>query len=542
MTDRTPDLHHFHGGLRLPGHKAISTRQPLRRVPMPRRLILPVHQHIGEPAKVVVRTGERVYKGQVIARGKSYISAPVHASSSGIVVDIGQHPVPYPSGLSGECVVIETDGEDQWLPQRLPPMPDFRNQERAEIRLRVRECGIVGLGGAAFPTAVKLNPRPRQEIHTLILNGAECEPYISCDDTLMREHPEQVLIGAQIMRHALRGARCIIAIEEDMPKSIAAMTAALRASPAEGITIVTVPTRYPTGGERQLIKVLTNEEVPSDGLPADIGMVCHNVGTAHAVQRAVLQGEPLISRIVTVTGQGVAEPGNLEVPLGMPVSELVAAAGGYTEGVERLIMGGPMMGFALNTDEVPVTKGSNCLLAATAAELAPPTNPLPCIRCGACVEVCPAQLLPQELYWHARSKALNKTLEYNLFDCIECGCCAYVCPSHIPLVQYYRYAKSEIWNQERQQEAAERARHRHEFHLERLAREKAERAVRLARKKAAISKAKDSEPAAKDAMIRAAVDRAKAHKASVRHHATVNRDAQEGGGGETTADVPRKAP
>ncbi|MEJ2382747.1 MAG: electron transport complex subunit RsxC [Gammaproteobacteria bacterium] len=502
MTANAVILRRFHGGLHLPSNKHQSTGLHIARAPVPKRLILPLQQHIGEPAEALVEVGERVLKGQVVARASGYVSVPVHASSSGTVAEIGDHPVPHPSGLSAPCIVIDTDGEDEWT--QLPePTPDYTALDPSALRNRVRDAGIVGLGGAGFPSFIKLNPGAGKAVDTLVLNGAECEPYISCDDMLMREHPEQIIRGAQIMRHALHAGRCLIGIEDNKPEAAAALREALKQIDDPTINVVVVPTIYPTGGEKQLIRVLTGKEVPSNGLPLDIGVVCHNVATAAAVYAALHEATPLISRIVTVTGGGVGEPRNLEVRIGTPVRELIEYCGGYTD-VKRLVLGGPMMGFTLLSDDVPITKTSNCILAATLKESPEPPPPMPCIRCGSCAEVCPAQLLPQQLYWHSRSKEFDKVQDYHLFDCIECGCCAYVCPSHIPLVHYYRFAKTEIWAQEREKRKAEQARRRHEFHTARLEREKAEREARMRKKKAALKKddgADDSKKAAIDAAM-----------------------------------------
>jgi electron transport complex protein RnfC len=500
----------FHGGLHLPEHKAESTGQPLRVALLPRQIILPLHQHIGAPAKPVVEVGEHVLKGQMVAQPEGYVSAPVHASTSGTVVAIEERPIPHPSGLDAPCIIIEPDGEDTWHASHQAPETDYTHTNPSHLRNIIRDAGIVGLGGAGFPTFIKLNPGPRTEIETLILNGAECEPYITCDDMLMRERADEVVAGARIMRHALHARECVIGIEDNKPEAIAAIREALGRASTE-IELVVVPTRYPTGGEKQLIKIITGKEVPSQGLPIDVGIVCHNVSTAAAVYRAVERAEPLISRVVTVTGAGAAQPQNVEVRIGTPVADVLEFCGGTAGSVQELLLGGPMMGVHIHDMVVPITKTANCILAMSAEELSPyrrgPARN--CIRCGACTEACPASLLPQQLYWHARAKDFDKAQDYNLFDCIECGCCAFVCPSNLPLVQFYRFAKTEIWAQEREKKKSDLARRRHEFRVERQEREKAERAARMKAKKAAVKSGGDDK---KKEAIKAAMERAKAKR------------------------------
>jgi electron transport complex protein RnfC len=502
-------LWRFDGGVHLAPHKEESTRLALTPAPLPSQIILPLQQHIGEAAEPIVEVSARVLKGQAVARAKGYVSVPVHASTSGRVVAIEDRPVPHPSGLSGRCIVIEPDGWEQWVEPK--GMSDYEAADVTVLRTRIREAGIVGLGGAGFPTFIKLNPGPEQRVEVLILNGAECEPYITCDDALMRAWPREVISGALVMRHIVGAPSCLIGVEDNKPAAIEALRSAVEERGIEGqVEVVAIPTLYPAGGEKQLVKVLTGKEVPSGGLPADIGVVCHNVGTALAVHRAIHEGRPLVSRVVTVTGGAVGEPRNLEVLLGTPIADLLSCCRVVSHRVQRLLMGGPMMGVALHSDEVPVVKTTNCILAAAKEDLAAEPPVLPCIRCGACVAACPAGLLPQQLYWFARAKDFEAVQDYHLFDCIECGCCAYVCPSHLPLVQYYRYAKSEIWDLEREREKAELARRRFEFRTERLEREKAERAARMAQKKAQLGAEADAD--AKRAAIEAAVARARARR------------------------------
>ncbi|MGA7800169.1 MAG: electron transport complex subunit RsxC [Gammaproteobacteria bacterium] len=533
MAARFDKLFHFHGGLRLPGHKDPSTSTPVVPARVPPRLILPLHQHIGQPAEALVKVGDDVLKGQLIGRAQGYVSAPVHASSSGRVVEVGERPVPHPSGLTALCVVIETDGLERWR-RRDEPVADYKALDPSELRNRIRDAGIVGLGGAGFPSFIKMNPGAGHAIDLLVINGAECEPYISCDDMLMRERPADIVGGMAVLRHAIGARECVIAIEDNKPEAIAALQREVQAMGDPSVHVATVPTRYPTGGEKQLIKVLTDLEVPSQGLPADIGIVCHNVGTAAAVYRNMLDNEPLVSRMVTVTGAGVAEPRNLEVLIGTPIADLVAQCGGYTDAADRLVMGGPMMGFALPDDALPVVKTTNCILVASRADLPAPQAAMPCIRCGECVQVCPANLLPQQLYWYAHAKDFDKAQDYHLFDCIECGCCAQVCPSHIPLVQYYRFAKTEIWAQDRERHHADQARRRHEFRLERLEREKQEREQRLRERR------KGAPEDAKKAAIQAVLDRAKAKKAAA-DDAAATQPPPAGAGADNT-DTPANAP
>ncbi len=499
------------GGLRLDANKAQSLQQPLRAAGVPERLYIPLSQHIGDAAEPLVEVGDQVLKGQLIARSPGYISAPVHASSSGEVVAIGDYPVPHPSGMQAACIVIATDGRDQAAADDLR-MENVLQADPADIRQRVRDAGIVGLGGAGFPTSVKLNPGPDREVDLLVINAAECEPYISCDEALMCSRPWEILEGIRIMRHALQARQVVIGIEDNMPNAIQCLQHCLDESEETGIRMIPVPTIYPAGGEKQLIYALTGEEVPSQGLPIDLGIVCHNVGTAAAIARALLQGEPLISRVVTVTGEGVRQPANLEVRIGTPVAALIEACGGYTDAVARLLMGGPMMGFSLRSDTIPAIKTTNCILAASYREApqAPPASP--CIRCSDCVDVCPAGLLPQQLYWYAHARDFDRIQDYHLFDCIECGCCAQVCPSHIPLVQYYRFAKTEIWSLESERQFSELARQRHEARLQRLEREKKALEERRAKARKSL-KPKAGDADAKQAEIAAALQRVKAKKA-----------------------------
>lgn len=516
-------LFRFPGGIHPEEHKAESSARPIHAAFIPNKLIIPLRQHIGQSAKPIVKVGDKVFKGQMIGQADGYVSAAVHASSSGVVTEIGFHPVAHPSGLSDMCITIETDGHDQWMD--LQPV-DWQSMDPAAVRGYVRDLGIAGLGGAVFPSSIKLDSR-NQPIHTLILNGGECEPWITCDDRLMRERALEVLQGARIMQHLLGAQNVIAGIEDNKPDAVAAMQAACDKL-GLAFEIVAMPTRYPGGGGKQITQTLTGLETPSGKLSTDIGVQVFNVGTAYSLARAILHGEPLISRIVTVTGH-VLGAQNYETLIGTPMSELITHAGDR-EGTTGIIMGGPMMGFDVKP-EAPVVKATNCVLVKSAELFPPKPRELPCIRCTQCAIACPASLQPQELYWFARAKNFGKAQEYNLFDCIECGCCSYVCPSHIPLVDYYRFAKSEIWAREKEKQAADIARERHEFRLFRQEREKKEKAERLAAKaqtkKTEATPLSTDEQDAKKKLIEEALARAQAKKAAVAPKNTENLTAEQ---------------
>jgi len=478
------------GGIHPAERKELSNRTPIQQAPLPKRLTLPLGQHIGAAAEPCVVVGERVLKGQKIAEANGFVSAPLHAPTSGTVSFVGAQPYPHVSGMLAPAIVIDSDGLDEWI--ALTPNPDYRDMDASELLALIRDAGISGLGGAGFPTAVKLTARPTQKIHTLIINGTECEPYITADDLLMRERAGELVSGIDILVQLIQPDQVLIGIEDNKPEAIAAMRGACS---ERSYQVRVFPTKYPSGGEKQLIQILTGVEVPSGGLPADIGILCQNVGTCVAIHDAVLLGKPLISRITTLTGEALARPGNVEALLGTPVDELLEFSGLDQAKLNRLIMGGPMMGFTLPNLDVPLIKTCNCLLASTLAELPPPPPALPCIRCGECAEVCPASLLPQQLHFFALGQEHEQLKAHNLFDCIECGACAYVCPSSLPLVQYYRAAKAEIRELEQKQLKAEHSKQRFEQRQERLRRaEEQKEAERKARaEKAARAKAAQAE-------------------------------------------------
>lgn len=481
-------LFKFHGGVHPPTHKTESTRTAIAQAALPSKLVIPLHQHVGNRAIPVVQVGERVLKGQVIGKPDGRLSSAVHASTSGTVSAIDMQLVAHHSGLPDLCVTLIPDGKDEWIAHS---GVDYKQTPHTELRHRLREAGVVGLGGAVFPSDMKSYSN-KHKIKTLVLNGAECEPYITCDDLLMRERAGEILRGAEVLRELLYAEEVLIGIEDNKPEAIAAMRQAVLDDGHKYMEVIAVPTLYPGGGAKQLIRVLTGIEVAAGVRSTEKGVQCFNVATAYSVWRAITHGEPLLSRIVTVTGN-VEHAQNFEVLLGTPVNELVAQAGSRPD-TDRHIMGGPMMGVDLPSGKVGVTKATNCIIEASPALFPPPPPVLPCIRCARCADVCPADLQPQDIYWFAKARDFGKAQEYSLFDCIECGACAYVCPSHIPLVQYYRFAKSEIWQREKEQQAAEIARERHEFRQFRIEREKQEKAERLAQKEKAALAAKAAAP------------------------------------------------
>ena len=483
-------IYPLRGGVHPAQNKTLSNQVPIQQAPLPKQLIVPLLQHLGSSTEALVSVGDHVLKGQLIADSSNRISAAVHAPSSGTVSFIGPQPYPHASGQLLDAIVIDTDGLDTWC--ELEPLADFTQATATELLDKVRQAGISGLGGAGFPTAIKLSPRAEQPITTLIINGTECEPYITADDTLMREKAAQLMLGIDIVVQMLQPKNVLIAIEDNKPESISAVRSALD---SRNYHVIALPTIYPSGGERQLIQILMGQEVPANKLPAELGILCQNVGTIVAVHDAVIKGQPLISRITTLTGQALAKPMNVECLIGTPVADLLEFAGLQEAQLGRLIAGGPMMGFTLTSTAAPIIKTSNCILAATTAELPPPAPAMPCIRCGDCAEVCPASLLPQQLHFYALGEDHEQLQANNLFDCIECGACAYVCPSSIPLVQYYRVAKADIREQEQKLIKAEHAKERFEFRQERLRledeRKEAERkarAERLAKSKAEQAK------------------------------------------------------
>jgi electron transport complex protein RnfC len=469
------------GGVHPEPRKANTAERPIDTgLPMPKMLYLTLQQHVGQPAAPVVRAGEHVLRGQLLAVSQGAISAPVHAPTSGVICDIMDYPAAHPSALPTPTLLLEPDGHDRWI-GGIEALDPFRLTPE-EISDRVAAAGVVGMGGAAFPSAVKLNLGRRTRIKTLLINGGECEPYLTCDDRLMRERATDIVDGVRIMLRALECRHAIVAIEDNKPEAHAAMCDAAKGFGQ--IEIVQVPSLYPMGWDKQLIGYLTGKEVPAGGRSADVGVLMHNVATAYAIHQAIRLGRPLVSRVVTVSGEAVAAPRNVEVPIGTPLADLLAFCGHRADATARYIMGGPMMGDLLPHPNVPLVKGACGILALTEAEVAA-SDAKACIRCSRCVSACPAGLLPLEMMARIRSGQLEAAVGYGLKDCINCGSCSYVCPSHIPLVHYFKYASGELVARQQVQQRSEHTKRLAEEKQARIERYKAEQAALAAARKAA---------------------------------------------------------
>jgi len=535
-------LWHFHGGIHPPEQKTLTSGKPIRQLPLPQQLILPLQQHIGRQGDLLVNVGDKVLKGQPLTQSSNPMAVPVHAPTSGTISAIKKSVIAHPSGMSELCLFIDVDGEDTWRAREI--CQDFSQLSHQQIITKIADAGIAGMGGAGFPTHIKVNTKP--EINFLIINAAECEPYITADDLLMREHSAAIVDGIKILDQLLNPAFILIGIEDNKPQAIKALQQATNS--LEKVKVCVLPTKYPSGGEKQLIQLLTGKEVTSGTLPISSGIVVQNIATCFAISDAVINDIPLIRRVVTLTGQALAKPQNFWVLLGTPVSYLLEQSGFSRESAEQLnspskienppvIMGGPMMGFSILNEQVPIVKTSNCILAPTKIEMPSAfdssTNEVECIRCGECANVCPSQLLPQELQWSAKAKDYQQLTALNLFDCIDCGACAYVCPSQIPLVEYYRIAKAEIRQQQQLDLKAEKAKERFEARKLRLEREKIAREEKhkkaAAARKAAMNKKTPESSAAKSA-VAAALARVKAKKAAkneVKESAVTSTEAQD---------------
>ncbi|KAB2826521.1 electron transport complex subunit RsxC [Aliivibrio finisterrensis] len=503
----------FHGGIHPAENKVISTRNAIQQAGLPSELVLPLKQHIGGKGDILVTVGQSVLKGQPLTQGNIAMCVPIHAPTSGRIIAIEPRTVAHPSGLTDLCIVIETDGNDQWLDNR-EPITDFLNEDPIDLIERIRQSGISGMGGAGFPTSRKLQSGVGKA-DILIINAAECEPYITVDDRLMQDYASEIVTGIKILQHILTPKLVIIAIEDNKPDAIKALNAEV--SEHDNILIRVIPTKYPSGSSRQLVKILTGKEVPANGRSTDIGVIMQNVGTIFAVKRAICNAEPLIERVVTLTGNSIDNPGNYWVRLGTNVQYLMDIVGYKADKKHpRIIMGGSLMGFTLPHQQIPITKITNCIITPDRKELPLYNHEMACIRCSSCADACPSSLLPQQLYWYAKSEEFDKCEEYNLSDCIECGACAYVCPSEIPLVQYYRQAKSEIYARKQDALSADRAKARFEEKNARMERDKLERENKF--KLAAENRRKEMKAEKPDSLgndaIAAAIARVKAQKSA----------------------------
>lgn len=506
-------VHQIPGGIHPVEHKTLSNKTPIGSLPLPQQLVINLKAQAGNRSKPVVAVGDKVLKGQVIAANDGIFSSYQHAPTSGTIIAIEKRPIAHPSNLDDLCLILEPDGLENWC--ELTPTVDYKKLGRDQLLDKIFAAGIVGLGGASFPSHIKL--KQQTGIDTLIINAAECEPYITCDDRLLQEKATEVLQGAQIIAQLNQGLQIIVGIEDNKPDAIYALNTARERLSLDQVKIAVVPTKYPSGGEKQLIQLLTGKQVPNGKRPSELGLIMHNVGTCHAIYQAIIKGQPLISRTVTLTGDACEKPGNYQLLVGTPIQHLIEQT--TTKKTHKLVIGGPMMGFELENPHAGIVKATNCIIMDSGKQLANAQAESPCIRCGQCMDACPASLLPQQLYWHAKASEFDKTEEYDLFDCIECGACAYVCPSNIPLVQYYRYAKSSIRNNRVDKIKQDKARERFEAREARIARVKKEKAEKHkkaaeARREAAKAAGAGSDKGdAKKAAVAAALARVKAKKA-----------------------------
>ncbi|MFH1783381.1 MAG: electron transport complex subunit RsxC [bacterium] len=431
-------LFSFKGGVHPPEFKELTSYKAIKELPVPKKVIIPLQQHIGEICTPLVKEGQLVKKGQKIGSSDAFIASSIHASISGKVISIQPHA--YPLGKPVQSITIESDGKDEWV-DSLKAYQEYFRLLPQEVRGIVKEAGIVGLGGAAFPTHVKLLPQKDKTVDTVIINGCECEPYLSCDYQVMLKYTREIIDGIKILMKTLDASRAIIGIENNKPLALERMAKAVTNEP--NVDVVGLKTKYPQGAEKHLIEAILKKRVPPGALPLDVGCVVHNVSTTLAIRNAIVKGMPLIERVVTVTGSAVAEPQNVMVRIGTLVSEVIENCGGYIKEPGKLIMGGPMMGFAQATDDVPVLKGTSGILVLSKKEV-DTREETPCIKCSKCVGVCPMNLMPNMIVLYAKNRIWDKTEEYNIFDCMECGSCAYVCPAKIPLVHYIKDAKFKV--------------------------------------------------------------------------------------------------
>lgn len=516
----------FHGGIHPPEMKFLTKDKPIRQLPLPAELVLPIQQHIGEAGEIIVSIGDKVVKGQALTKPLTPLSVPIHAPTSGTILAIEKATIAHPSGLQELCIKLKPDGEDKWRPRQI--CPNYQELSKSELIAKIMDAGIAGMGGAGFPTHVKVSTRA--QINYLIINASECEPYITADDLLIREHSSAIIDGIKILDHILEPAFILIGIEDNKPQAIQALKNASKG--LDKIKVCVLPTKYPTGGEKQLIMALTGNEVPTGVLPSSLGIVMQNTATCFAIADAVIHDTPLIKRVVTVSGQSLEKPQNVWALLGTPIEFLLNECGYPEQDKKHVIMGGPMMGFSLPSSNIPIVKTTNCILAPSEKEIPTKNKEVECIRCGQCAEVCPSQLLPQELQWSAKAKDQQQLETLNLFDCIECGACAYVCPSYIPLVHYYRIAKAEIRQQKLLDIKAEKAKVRFEARKLRLEREKLareEKHKKAAEARKARMNSGTTQANSEKSAVAAALARVKAKKSQ-----TTNKDDLENSNSEST--------
>ncbi|MDH2997414.1 electron transport complex subunit RsxC [Pasteurellaceae bacterium LFhippo2] len=503
---RQNKLWDFPGGIHPAEMKSQSNKKPIRSLHLPKFFYVPVVQHAGPAGELMVNVGDTVLKGQQLTKGDNYRTLPVHSPTSGKIIGIEPYVATHASGLPELSVIIETDGKDEWIERQ--PIDDFLQLTSDQIIQKVYQYGIAGLGGAVFPTSAKLSFADKR-CKVLIINGAECEPYITCDDRLMQDYTYDLLEGIRILRYVLRPEEVVLAIEDNKPKAIKAIKKALKGS--DDISVREIPTKYPSGANDQLIQVLTGLEIPQGKRTIEMGIVMHNVGTAYAVKRAIMDDEPLIERVVTLTGDKIRNKGNVWARLGTPIIHLLEQVDYQADERFPVFLGGPMMGFILPSLQSPVTKTVNCIIAPDHFEYAPPEPERNCIRCSSCSDACPVGLLPQQLYWFARVEDHDKSKEYHLDACIECGVCAYVCPSYIPLIQYFRQEKAKIEEVDEKARKAEEAKIRFEAREARLNKEKEARTARI--QQAAEKRREEVSASGGEDPVKAALARLKAKKA-----------------------------
>ena len=460
------------GGIRPADHKQHTLRSVIMDSPIPATLTIPLQQHQGSPARPIVKRGDSVLKGQLLATATNQTSLPVHAPTSGVVINIQSSPYPDEFCSAQPAIELRTDGHDQWV--ELEPVRNWSKLPPADIVSLLQQAGICGLGGAGFPAHRKFLAGESTEL--LIVNGIECEPYITADQALLREYAEQVVAGARILLHTSGAKRCVIATESDKRDAIEALDVALeKLLPESELELVKLTPRYPLGSEQQLIEAVTGKQIPSGKHAVDLGMLVFNAGTVKAVYDAIELGRPLISRVTTVCGDTLKTPKNFHVLVGTPVRFLLSLCGADSNRIDRLVVGGSLMGHALYNPDVPVIKTTNCLIAGSRLDFPPQPTARACIRCDFCSSTCPVSLMPQLLYQSLRSNRIDMAEQLGLADCIECGACAYICPSNIPLVQYYRAGKFELTLRQQQQQRSQYRKQRFESRKQRLARDAAQR-------------------------------------------------------------------